>query len=166
MRPQRGAMPATHDVIVVGAGHNTLTAAAYLARAGLSVLVLEARDQPGGGAVSRQVTLPGFIHDTHAQVAAILQGSPIVTHDELDLKGKHGLRFFYGNLSDMTMFDDGSTLSMYVDLERTCADIARFSEHDADAYRRLAVFMQGIMPMMGMAMIRPPISFGSFVSFV
>ena len=55
-----------HDVIVVGGGHNGLTAAAYLAKAGLDVLVLEAKEYVGGGVITHEATLPGFQHDLHA----------------------------------------------------------------------------------------------------
>ena len=55
-----------YEVVVVGAGQNSLSAAAYLAAAGLKVLVLDKNPVAGGGAVSRELTAPGFIHDTHA----------------------------------------------------------------------------------------------------
>ena len=59
-------MSKEYDVLVVGAGHNSLSTAAYLAKSGLSVCVFEKNEQVGGGAVSREVTAPGFMHDTHA----------------------------------------------------------------------------------------------------
>ncbi|WP_313802543.1 NAD(P)/FAD-dependent oxidoreductase [Sphingobium sp.] len=154
------------DVVIVGAGHNTLSCAAYLARAGIGVLVLEQHDRPGGGGITREATLPGFRHNIHAQVPGILHGSPILTHDELELKSKYGLKMASGELTCLTMFDDGDTLSFFVDLDRTCASIAAMSEKDAAAYRRLALRMRAIMPLMGMGMGRPPGSFGAFISLM
>ncbi|MGQ0700737.1 MAG: phytoene desaturase family protein [Panacagrimonas sp.] len=154
------------DVIVVGAGHNTLTAAAYLAACGLGVLVLERNEIAGGGAVSKSLTLPGFIHDTHATAVVHLQGHPLLKNDELKLKSKFGLKFVFPDSSFMTLFDDGDTLSCYLDLDRTCAEIARYSRKDADAYRAMAVFMNKLGPMISMSMAKPPLPFGRFISFL
>jgi phytoene dehydrogenase-like protein len=159
-------MAKQYDVIVVGAGHNTLTAAAYLAACGLGVLVLEKHDQAGGGAVSKNVTLPGFVHDIHATGVAHLMVHPIVTHDELALLSKFGLKFAYPTSSFMSVFDDGDTIICFKDLERTCAEIAKFSQKDADQYRKMVKTMEGMMPLIGMSMTRPPTSFGNFVSFL
>ena len=154
------------DVIMVGAGHNTLTAAAYLAACGLGVLVLEKHSQVGGGAISKNVTLPGFIHDIHGTGVAHLQTHPMVTQDELGLLSKFGLKFAYPTSSFMSVFDDGDTIVCFRDIDKTCAEIAKFSRKDADQYRKLVKLMEGIMPLIGMSMTRPPVSFGSFVSFL
>lgn len=159
-------MSKQHDVVIVGGGHNTLTAGAYLARCGLSVLVLERHDSVGGGAVTKEVTLPGFRHDIHATGVAHLQGHPILTHDELGLISKYDLKQIYPEISYMTVFDDGETIACYQDLDRACADIARYSAKDAEAYRRMAKFMEGVGPLIGMAMNRPPPSFGAFFSML
>jgi phytoene dehydrogenase-like protein len=71
-----------HDVIVVGGGHNGLTAAAYLAKAGLDVLVLEAKEYVGGGVITHEATLPGFQHDLHAIAHIFIQGNPLIRNDE------------------------------------------------------------------------------------
>lgn len=155
-----------HDIVIVGGGHNTLTAAAYLAMCGLSVLVLEKNDIAGGGAISRAATLPGFVHDIHATGVAHLQAHPILTHDELGLLSKYGLEFAIPEVSFMTIFGDGDTLSCFKDLERTCAEIARYSEKDAIAYRRMAEFMAQVGPLMEMSLSRPPTNFGGFISLL
>jgi len=156
-----------YDVVVVGAGHNSLIAAAYLARCGVGVLVLEKHDYPGGGAVSRELTLPGFKHDTHATAALLLQSSPVVIQDELGLLSKYGLEFArLPTHNEMTVFSDGDSLVWYRDLDRTCQEIAKYSQKDAESYRKVVQFVQSVMPVMGMSMARPPVSFGSFMSFL
>jgi phytoene dehydrogenase-like protein len=154
------------DVIVVGAGHNTLVCAAYLAACGLGVQVLERNANPGGGAVSSEMTLPGYVHDTHAVAVVHLQGHPLLKNDELKLKERFGLRFFYPDSSFMTVFDDGDTLSCYLDIDRSCAEIAKFSRRDADAYRAMALFMNRLGPMISMSMAKPPLPFGRFLSLL
>lgn len=154
------------DVVIVGAGHNTLTAAAYLATSGLNVLVLEKNDVVGGGATSRQLTLPGFTHDVHATAVIHLQGLPLLKNDELKLFSKYGLKFVYPESSFMTVFDDEDTLSCYRDLDRTCAEIAKYSSKDAQAYRELVKFMDKFWPIVEMSMTRPPGSLGNFISLL
>lgn len=154
------------DVIVVGAGHNTLTTACYLAANGLGVLVLEKNAIPGGGQISKQVTLPGFIHDTHATAVVHLQGHPLLKNDELGLKAKFGLKFAYPDSSFMTLFDDGDSIACFLDVDRTCAEIAKFSQKDAEAYRDMAAMMASLGPMIAMSMATPPMKFGQFISFL
>ncbi|CAN5393154.1 NAD(P)/FAD-dependent oxidoreductase [soil metagenome] len=156
----------SYDVIVVGAGHNALGAAAYLQRCGLSTLILERNAIAGGGVISKELTLPGFRHDCHASGVVHLQGHPILTADELELKGKFGLEFAYPEASYMTVFGDGDTLTCYGDLDKACADIAKFSPKDANAYRELVHFMGAIMPMINMSMARPPIPFAGFMGML
>ena len=74
------------DVVVAGAGHNSLVAAAYLAKAGLRCLVLEARDSVGGDTNSEELTLPGFLHDTCSTAHNLIQASPTLTRRELRLE--------------------------------------------------------------------------------
>src|ERR671918_373708 len=93
----------TFDIVVAGAGHNGLIAAAYLAKAGLRVVVVEARDAVGGDTATEELTLPGFLPD------------PVVHMP----------------------FPDGSSITQWLDLDRTCEEFARFSGRDADALRRL-----------------------------
>lgn len=154
------------DILVVGAGHNTLTAAAYLARCGLSVLVLERNAQAGGGAISRQVTRPNYIHDIHATNVNLLQRHPILAKDELGLKSRFGLKFAFPEIGYMTIFDDGSSISCYVDLDKACAEIARYSEKDALSYRKLIGLVQSMGPIIGLAMSKPPASLGSVISML
>lgn len=81
------------DIVIVGAGHNALIAAAYLARGGLSVTVLEEREMPGGGVATAEPCLPGFRHDLASSFHIELQNNPLISVDELELMSKHGLRY-------------------------------------------------------------------------
>lgn len=158
--------PDSYDVVVVGAGHNSLVAAAYLAACGLGVLVLERNAVAGGGQISRAVTLPGFVHDTHATSVIHLQGHPLLRNDELKLKSRFGLEFRYPDGFFVTVFSDRESIAVYKDLERSCAEIAKYSQKDADAYRRLAVFMGKLGPLISMCMSKPPVGFTAFTSFL
>ena len=124
------------DVVVAGAGHNSLVTAAYLARAGLRVLVLERASRIGGDTSTEEVTLPGYRHDLCASAHTIFQSSPIVRNDELEL-GRHGLRYLFPDPVVVMPFTDGRGIVMHRDRARTIREIERFSAHDARAYARM-----------------------------
>src|SRR5258707_679259 len=67
-----------------------------------------------------------------------IQGNPLLKNDDLGLKSKFGLRYVFPEMPMMSVFEDGTTLGMYRDRERTVADIAKFSTKDAEAFRKLA----------------------------
>src|ERR1700722_20157650 len=98
-------MAGSYDVIIIGAGHNGLTAAAYLARAGLKVLVLERRELVGGTCVTEEVW-PGYQVSTAAYVNSLLR--PEIIRD-LELK-QHGFHMLPRNPSSFTPFPDGRYL--------------------------------------------------------
>jgi phytoene dehydrogenase-like protein len=129
-------MRETYDIVVAGGGHNSLICAAYLAKAGLRVLVLEAREVIGGNTITEALTLPGFWHDSCSSAHALMQSSPLMRNNELGLD-KYGLRYFYPDPVVTIPFEDGTSLTMWRDLERTAEEFARFSRRDADAYRRM-----------------------------
>src|SRR6476659_1180142 len=136
-----------NDVVVVGSGHNGLVAAAYLAAAGRRILVLERNAWFGGGVVTRELTVPGFRHDQHSMAHIFIHANPLLSADELKLKSKYGLSYVFPDPPMMSVFEDGSTLAIYRDRERTCAEIAKFSRKDADAFRWLSEKAAGYMPM-------------------
>ena len=81
------------DVVVAGAGHNSLIAACYLAKAGYRCLVLDARDVPGGGLSTEEILLPGYKIDTCATGHTLIRVNPLLTRDELGLIKDYGLHY-------------------------------------------------------------------------
>src|SRR5262245_65124545 len=88
-------MTKTHDIVVIGAGHNGLVAAAYLASAGKDVLVLERNPWSGGGVVTAELTGPGFAHDRFSTGHIFIQANPLIKNDELKLRSRYGLSYIY-----------------------------------------------------------------------
>jgi phytoene dehydrogenase-like protein len=119
-----------YDAIVIGAGHNGLTNAAYLARAGLSVLVVERNPWVGGAAVSRELH-PGWTYSNCSYVCSLLR--PEIARD-LEL-ARHGLQVI-PYVGGITFTADGDWYGGYDDRERKYGEIARFSKRDANAYER------------------------------
>lgn len=127
-------MTRTHDAIVIGAGHNGLTCPCYLAKAGMKVLVLEQYASVGGMTNTEEVTLPGFRSDTHAFGYQLGNVSPVPR--ELDLQ-RYGFELLYPEIGFTHAYPDGTAVSIFRDIERSCESIARFSTGDAEVYRGL-----------------------------
>jgi len=145
----------TYDVVVAGAGHNSLVCAAYLARAGLRVLVLEQAAHIGGDTATEELTLPGFHHDACASAHNLIQTSPILRDNELGLD-RYGLEYLFPDPAVVMPFRDGRSITMFRDVERTVGEIERFSEHDAAAYRRLLTDWDAIKAQQNRARYSPP----------
>lgn len=137
------ALPDHADVVVVGAGHNSLVAAAYLARAGLEVLVLEAAPTVGGNTRTEPLTLPGFAHDSCSSAHVLIQNNPLVRDDELGLVADHGLRYLTTNPAVVMPQPDGDVLVMRPDLEATATELARWSDRDARAFEDMVGAWRG-----------------------
>lgn len=140
-----------YDVIVIGGGHNGLVNAAYLARAGLDVLVLEKRHVLGGAAVTEEI-YPGFKYSVFSYVVSLLRPEII---RELELT-RHGLTILPLE-STLTPLPNGDALYRDGDAHKTRREIQRFSPRDAEAYQeygRMMYFMaKAVKYILG---IRPP----------
>jgi phytoene dehydrogenase-like protein len=132
-----GDSAAVADVVVAGAGHNSLITAAYLTRAGHRCRVLDARPTPGGGVASEELLLPGYRLDSCSTGHTLIQTNPLLADDELGLISELGLTYIQPDPVAHVVFPDGESLTMWLELDRTCEELARFSRADADAYRRL-----------------------------
>jgi phytoene dehydrogenase-like protein len=127
-------MPGAYEAIVVGAAHNGLTCACYLARAGLKVLVLERYETYGGMTVSEELAAPGFLSDVHASGYLVAKLTP--APEELGL-ARHGLELITPNPNWGQVFPDGRVFTIGRNVEETASSMAKFSHADADAWRAL-----------------------------
>ena len=143
------------DIVVAGAGHNSLLTAAYAARAGFKVLVLEGAARIGGDTTCEELTLPGFIHDPCSTAHNLIQSNPLMRNNELHLD-RYGLRYLYPDPVFTMPFRDGRSITMWRDLDRTCAELARFSPTDAQAYRELLNDWQAMAPIVNDERENPP----------
>jgi phytoene dehydrogenase-like protein len=137
-------MPTTYDAIVIGGGHNGLTAAAYLARAGLKTLVVERREIVGGCCVTEEIA-PGCRVSTTSYIASMLRPEVI---SELRL-ADHGLRMIPCDPAIQVPFPDGEVVPWWVDRERARREFSRLSTRDAtrfievdDQLKKLARYLQ------------------------
>src|ERR671932_2048921 len=152
-------MAESFDVVVAGVVHNALVAAAYLSLAGLECCVLDARPIMGGDTATEELTLPGFLHDTCSTAHNLIQASPTLRNDELGLLADYGLEYIQPDPVAHIPFPDGTSLTQWRDLERTCDEFAKFSQRDADAFRRMMREYDDVKGVFGAAR-HTPIGFG------
>lgn len=118
--------------LVVGAGHNGLVAACYLARAGIDVTVLEQADAPGGGARTEE-TVPGYRFDTHSVAHNLINMTDIAT--ELSLEGA-GLQYVEMDPFAVSVSEEGPIIRFWRDVDRTVESIRAVAPDQAEGYRR------------------------------
>ena len=159
-------MSSSYDVVAMGAGHNGLVAAAYLAKAGKKVLVLERKPYPGGGVSTQQLNTPGYWHDEHSSVHIMIQGNPMLRQDELGLIAEHGLKYHYSPVPHATIFPDQSVLYTYKDVDKTCECFAKVSAKDAETYRGFVKMSQGVLKMFMPGLYSPPPPLGELVAML
>lgn len=159
-------MSETYDIVTVGAGHNGLVAAAYLAAAGKEVVVLEKNPWFGGGVITRELTVPGFKHDQHSMAHIFIQANPLIKDDELGLLSKYGLKYIYPEIPLMSVFPDGTTLSLFTNREKNYAEISRFSKKDAESYLRLSQLGETYLPAIVGSLYNLPAPTGAMYAFM
>jgi len=141
----------TWDIVIIGGGHNGLVAAAYLARGGLSVRVLERREVLGGACATEEVW-PGYKVSTAAYLCSLMQERII---RELDLP-RFGYRVYAKDPAFFTPFPDGRHLTMWQDQKRTCEEIAKFSRKDAEVYPQYEEFVERLSKFAEKMLLRTP----------
>ncbi len=118
-----------YDVIIIGGGPNGLLAASYLGRAGAKVLLIERHHELGGGLITEEWS--GFRFNTHAKIMMMMDVAP--AYEDLELES-WGCRYTKPDAAAAIFTRDGRALTLYPDIARTAANIARFSPDDAEIY--------------------------------
>ncbi|QEL17991.1 phytoene desaturase family protein [Limnoglobus roseus] len=144
-------MPSRYDAIIIGAGHNGLVTAAYLAKAGRRVLVLERREILGGCCITEEVW-PGYKVSSAAYVNSLLR--PEIIRD-LELK-KYGFEMIPRSPSSFTPFPDGRYLMMGPDKEITHREIAKFSPRDAEQYPKYEAMLTRVADFLEPMLVQTP----------
>jgi phytoene dehydrogenase-like protein len=145
-------MSTQYDAVVIGAGHNGLVSAVYLARAGWDVLVLERNDDVGGAVRSAELTDDGFVHDCYATNQNLFLGSPVWAELEDELTA-HGLSFAHSAKPYCNVFPDGSALRVYQDEQQTLSELRAHDPADAEGWKELydqfGTFEKALLPLYG-----------------
>jgi phytoene dehydrogenase-like protein len=142
---------AAFDAVIIGAGHNGLVCATYLAKAGLKVLALERRDMVGGPVVTQEVW-PGYRISVAAFWMSLLQPKIML---DLDLR-RHGIEVLE-TPPGFQPFADGRSLVFWSDTQRMVEEIRKFSAADAEAYPRFVAHMERLMPYLRRLLFEIPV---------
>ena len=149
------------DIVIAGAGHNALITGSYLAKAGLSVCIIERKEKVGGSTATAELTGPGFKQDTCSLSHSMIQGNPLLRNDELELFSRFGLRYVHPEKMTAVAFDDGTVFEIWSDLERTCASMAKISPKDADNFHKFCTKADQTLDLIVMGMYSVPPSTGA-----
>ena len=139
------------DVVVIGAGHNGLVAANYLARAGRSVAVLEARDVLGGACVTEEL-IPDSRWSSCAFIAGLLRPEIIA---ELELE-RFGLELYQSDVLGFSLFEDGSHMFLWKDIDQTLREIERYSKRDAQSFLDFGLRVRNFADIATPWLLQPP----------
>jgi len=124
-----------YDVVIIGSGPNGLCAGAYLAKAGLKVLILEKRCESGGGLATEEVTIAPFLHNTHSIYHMMVDYAPV--YKDFCLESEHNVKYVHPELQFALPLSDGRSVCIYTDVDKTCESMAQFSKKDAETYREI-----------------------------
>lgn len=149
------------DVSIIGAGHNGLVAANYLAKAGLNVTVLERAHRVGGACVTDEIA-PGFKVSGAAYVSGLFRPQII---EDLDLR-RFGLRQIAFDPQAFCPFPDGRSLLLWYDQARTCREIAKFSARDAAAYPAYEAMWADVHDLIEPMLLAPPVPVADLAAFL
>jgi phytoene dehydrogenase-like protein len=155
-------MKTVYDALVVGGGHNALTTAGYLAKAGYKVAVFERRHVIGGAVCTEDDIFPGYKVDVGSGVHIMIHLTPVVR--DLDLEA-HGLKYLDMDPIAYHPLEGGGGFGLYRDLERTCESIATVSPKDAVAYRKFVKSWDGFADKLFNAFQKPPTPVNLISSF-
>ncbi len=149
-----------HDVIIVGAGHNSLVAGIFLARAGMKVTIYEHAATPGGAVATEEVTLPGFRHDLFSAGHVRFAGSPAYAALGPELEAR-GLKYLVQEPSFGTLLDARRGAGISSNLDETLAQFGRHSPADARAWAAQYALFRRAIPFLGRLFSMPQPSYAT-----
>jgi phytoene dehydrogenase-like protein len=141
----------SYDVIIIGAGHNGITAGIYLAKAGYKTLILERNEQPGGCIRSGEITRPGFVHDLYSANQNLFLNSQVFNEFKDEL-ARYGLDYALSDKPYANIFPDEKSLRVYMNQEKTMKGLAAHNQKDAEGWQQLGdhfgAFAQHLLPLL------------------